>query len=171
VQFIEKVVVGSGGAASITFSAIPADYTDLLLVCSLRKTVNSFLQLSLNGSFSNFTGRALQGSGSGASSFSRTDSFFGYSSTSSNTASTFGSLQLYIPNYRSSVAKSISAETVQETNATAADMVIYAGLWNDTSPITSIGIRGLNGDGVFEEFSSASLYGILAGSDGIVSVS
>ena len=33
---ISSVTVGSGGAASIEFTSIPADYTDLLLKVSMR---------------------------------------------------------------------------------------------------------------------------------------
>ena len=76
--------------------------------------------------------------------------------------------------YRHAVAEkitceSVSVDSVQENNATEAYQTIVAGLWNDTSAITSMVIGNFGGG--FAEHSSASLYGITAGSDGIVAVS
>ena len=169
-QHIETVVVGSGGAASITFSAIPDTHTDLLIVYSLRGTNSANYQtLYFNGSAANFTQRELIGDGSSASSSSRTDALIrATTNPSTATASTFANASIYIPNYRSAVAKSFSVDGVTETNATAAFQTIKAGLWNQTAAITSI---TLDADASFVEFSSASLFGITAGSDGIVAVS
>jgi hypothetical protein len=162
-ELIQTVTVGSGGAASITFSSIPATYDDLQVVFSLRNsgTSNVVTRLQFNADIaSNYSSRLLYGTGSSAASFAETrDSFYiGNHPASSNTANTFGSQAIYIPNYRSTVAKSVSADTVEENNATASWQQISAHLWTGTAAITSIRIYPDSGNWV--ENSSASLYGI-----------
>lgn len=172
-QHIETVTVGSGGAASITFSAIPDTFTDLLLVCSLRATTDvSNWTMSFNGSTSNFTMRQLFGNGSSASSNSLANSggAYGVVNPSTATASTFANASLYIPNYAGSTNKSFSVDGVSENNATTAYQTIAAGLWSQTAAITSISFTP-SGGGNYVEHSSISLFGITAGSDGIVAVS
>lgn len=173
-QLIQTVTVGSGGAASIVFGSggtLPTTFTDLLIVISARGTrsnTDDNIRLSLNGSTSNFSSRWLYGQGSSASSGTETN-YAGQISAATSTASTHGSVQIYIPNYRSSVAKSYSVEAVTENNATFSVQVLIAGLWNDTSAINMVALSAGNGN--LAEFSSASLYGITAGSSGGVVVS
>jgi len=171
-QHIETVTVGSGGAASITFSAIPADYTDLVIKLSLRTTTADTgwndIFLRPNSATTNLTARALYGTGSAAASFSVSDIRF-YANGGGSTASTFANSAIYIPNYASSSAKSVSIDSVSENNSTTAIQAILAGLWNQTTAITSLEIVSSSGN--LAEHSSASLFGITAGSDGIVSVS
>lgn len=173
-QHIQTVTVGSGGAASITFSAIPDTFTDLVIVASVRSNraaVGDDVRIDLNTTSVGFTSRALVGTGSAASSFS-SDNRAGIVSAASSTGNTFGSVSLYIPNYRSLVAKSISTDSVGENNATAADQGIFATLWNPAvhAVITEAKLYPRLGSGWLEH-SSASLYGITAGSDGITAVS
>ena len=162
-ELIQTVTVGSGGASSITFSSIPATYDDLQVVFSLRNTgtSNVVTRLQFNAdTASNYSSRLLYGTGSSAASFAETrDSFYiGNHPASSNTGNTFGSQAIYIPNYRSGVAKSVSADTVEENNATASWQQISAHLWTGTAAITSMRIYPDSGNWV--EGSSASLYGI-----------
>jgi hypothetical protein len=162
---IAQVVVGSGGAASIDFTSIPNNYDDLCVYLSTRLSVaDNSLNLTINGntgSINNF--RYLAGSGSAASSASRSNSNL-YDSIISNrsswTASTFDNQMIYIPNYTSSNNKSMSHDGVAENNATAAWMQMTAIRIADTNPITSIKIyySGTNNDIV--QYSSATLYGI-----------
>ena len=169
-QHLETVTVGSGGAASITFSSIPDTYTDLLIVVSIRSTTagNFSVEIRPNSSTSNLSARGLQGSGSAASSFS-VSNVPALATSSANTANTFSNGSFYIPNYASSTSKSISIDSVSENNATEAFQRIVAGLWADNTPISSIQLAPAGGN--FAEHSTASLYGITAGSDGIVTVS
>jgi hypothetical protein len=166
---IERIEVGSGGAASITFSSIPQSYTDLLLVLSARTTYAStsdFLNIYPNGNTSNLTQRRLSGSGDSATSGTATRN---YINANSATASTFGNLQFYLPNYAGSNAKSISTDAVTENNAANAYAIIEATLWNDTTAISSIELDPVYGN--FVQYTTASLYGITAGNDGITTVS
>ena len=165
-QAIQTVTVGSGGQASIEFTTIAADYTDLKVVVSGRcSTTDTTATLAFNTG-GTYTRRTLLGSGSAASSNTSAVDF--RISQSGDTASTFGNSEIYIPNYAGSTTKSYSVDSVNENNATAAFQAITAGLWNQTAAITSIILTP--GSGNFVEHSSATLYGILAGSDGTTTV-
>lgn len=169
-QLIASSTVGSGGAASIDFTSIPSTYTDLCVKYSLRSNSTSgnfeYVLMRFNGSSaSNYTSRSLGSAGSSVYSGTRasqTELWTGTSSFGANdandTANTFGNGELYIPNYLSSNAKSVSVDAVSEQNATGNNMGISAGIWSLTSAITSISIFPLSGSWV--QHSSISLYGI-----------
>jgi hypothetical protein len=159
-ELIQTVTVGSGGAANISFSSISSSYDDLLLVTSLRGTNSdaTAVFVQFNGSTTGYSARRLLGDGSSASSASFTTAFFAGVTGSSYTSNTFTNDSLYIPNYRSAVAKSFSSDHVTENNATASFQAIYAGQWTGTDAITSLVIAPFTGN--FVQNSSASLYGI-----------
>jgi hypothetical protein len=159
---IQSVTVGSGGAASIEFGSIPQTYTDLVLLYSGRSTRSATgddLYIRFNGLSTNLSSRYLYGTGSVAgSSNDASIAYIGYFTGDTATASVFSNGSIYIPNYTASVAKSISGDSVNENNATAAVQNLHAGLWNATAAITQINIYAANGN--WKQYSSASLYGI-----------
>lgn len=157
-------------ANTITFSSIPTTFTDLVVLISVRSVSSPFLGLGFNGSTSSFANRQLTGDGTNAASTSRSDTFIGYISGSGDTANTFGNFAIYIPNYQGSTNKSFSVDGVGETNAQGAYQQIVAGLWSNTAPITSIELFQWS-SGNFDTGTTASLYGILKGSDGTTVVS
>jgi hypothetical protein len=163
IQIGSTVTVGAGGAATITFSSIPATYTDLVLVTSLRSDKPSYgfsnFSLSINGSTSTFTTRYVEGNGASATSGSTSTGASGNINGPSSTASTFSNTQFYFPNYTSSANKSYSLDHVTEANATTAWMNLTAGLWSTTSAITSLTLTEGNSS-VFAQYTTASLYGI-----------
>ena len=164
---ISTVTVGSGGAASIVFSSIPATYTDLKLVISARTNQSSWNDNSIvrfNGdSGNNYSNRRVNGSGSTTDSSSNTsqDGFYYWNFNGANaTASTFSNNEMYIPNYTSSNQKSFSSERVVENNSSTDNMLsLIAGIWTGTAAITSISIAPYYGT-LFAQYSSATLYGI-----------
>jgi hypothetical protein len=167
-EAIATVTVGSGGAADITFSSIPATYTDLNVLASTRSTGDQAsvnycqLRLELNGNTSNYSDRLLYGIGGlGAGSLSYTNAYVtwaGASTDSTATASTFSNVSIYIPNYASSNNKSISSDGVTESNATNSILTLDAGLWANSSAITSLKFTLETGN--FAQYSTATLYGI-----------
>ena len=170
-QLIESKTLTSA-AASIEFTSIPQDGTDLVLLLSLRNTATAggggvTMFIRPNGSTTNFSSRALYGSGSSSASF--TGVGISFANPSNYTANTFSNSSLYLPNYSGSTNKSISGDTVNENNATTADMAIHAGLWSNTSAITSITM--ITDGGNLDIGSTISLYKITKGSSGGVVVS
>lgn len=172
---IQTIEVGTA-TANITFSSIPQIYDDLLVVASFRSsesTVGSNAEIRFNNSSTGYSSRLLYGggSGAGASATGGSDRIQWAPTTSGNssTANTFGNASIYIANYRSSVAKSVSIDAVAENNATTSRQDINAALWNNTAAITSISFTWEQ-TANFVQFSSASLYGITRGSDGTIGV-
>ena len=163
------VVVGSGGAASIDFTAIPSTYTDLVVKYSLRSTANDSggstpidVRLRLNGSAAAiYSERMIYGTGSSALSAATSGTLINWTGTQTNnsqTVNTFSSNDLYIPNYAGSSNKSLSVDGVQENNATAAASRLTAGLWASTAAITSLTLTPDYGN--FAQYSTAYLYGV-----------
>jgi hypothetical protein len=170
-QLIQTVTVGSGGAAAIEFNSIAATFTDLKLVVSVRSAgATQNMGIKINGSTANFSSRALFGDGSTATSSTSFPNWIGVSSGTNQTANTFSSHEVYFPNYTSSNNKSFSIDAVNETNGTEAYQTITASLWSQTAAISSLEVYQLQSANL-AQFSSASLYGITAGSSGGVVVS
>ena len=171
---IQRIEVGSGGAASIEFTSIPQTYTDLYIVYSIRGDRDlpvDWMQFNINsqGYNTNITTRFFSGDGSGVSNGTAANQAGGAITSDGSTANTFSNTDVYIPNYTASTNKSFSINAVSENNGTTAVAFMSATLWSQTAPITSIGVDPLNDS--FVEFSSATLYGITAGSDGATTVS
>jgi len=157
---IASSTVGSGGASYIEFTSIPSTFTDLVLMCSTRHntsgTVANYVDISLNSSTTSLTGIILLGTGTGTA--STTGQYAGLDSGAGATANTFSNNFYYFPNYRSSDYKSWSVDYVAENNATEAYSGFTAGLWSNTSAITSIRLTPQTGTLI--QYSTAYLYGI-----------
>ncbi len=156
---IATVTVGSGGAANIEFTSIPATYTDLAVLCSLRSARTNGgadVVIRFNNSSTGFTNRRLLGTGSSVGSDT---SEWTNGDSDSYTASTFSNAQFYIPNYASSNNKSWSVEHVLENNATEAYATLACGLWSNSSAITSIKIYDATNNN-WKQYTTATLYGI-----------
>jgi len=161
---LSRITVSAYGASSVTFLNIPqTGYTDLKIVASVRGAVAGVFEpitVLPNGSGSNGTRIALYGSGSTAGSENASNIRFDYFTGNSATANTFGSGEIYIPNYTSSSFKSFSMEAVGEDASTTTAMAMTAGLWSTTAAITSLQLTALNGNILAD--SEFSLYGISA---------
>jgi hypothetical protein len=168
---IQTVTVGAGGAASISFSNIPQTYTDLCIVVSSRKSLSTGLgysSINFNGDTgSNYGYVFLNGAGTTVyQNLSSPATFLFFSSDDqANTANTFGSASIYIPNYVSNIGfKSVYTHCVSENNSAAsAYMDIHSGLWRSTSSITSVVLADLVTGSSFVQYSTATLYGVFRG--------
>ena len=159
---IQAVTVGSGGQAAIDFTSIPSTYTDLQIVTSLRGAGSYELWGTINSSSSGYTNRYLVGTGSatGSGAYQTTVLYLGEVEYSTQTANTFSSHSIYIPNYaNTSYAKSLSTDGTQENNATLSYSHLIASLWNNSSAITSFSLKPSSG--TFVQYSTAYLYGIV----------
>lgn len=168
-QLIETKTLGTS-QTTISFSSIPQTFTDLYLVFSLRVTDTSdaggsYYTIAINGGGTSTTTRYMQGNGaSGSAAAGPLNGLAGVAATNASTANTFCTDTLYLPNYRSSTAKSYSVDSASENDATRAFTTIVAGQWNNTAAITSLAFTPSVGD--FMAGSTISLYGIGGVGDG-----
>jgi hypothetical protein len=175
-KLIESKTLGTA-QASIEFTSIPQDGTDLVALMSIRvdaADISRDMIVQFNGDTgSNYSFRRLVGTGSSVSSSAGTGNLeflVGPTSANNATSNTFGNAQVYIPNYTGNTAKSASTDAVSENNATAAEQSIIATLWTGTDTITSILFRPYFTADLMAG-STISLYKITKGSDGIVTTS
>jgi hypothetical protein len=157
----------TSSAASVTFSSIPATFTDLVLRASVRSDAAATVKeteiifnadTATNYSFTNVLGLGSNGEASqqfGTLAYGWT----GKIAAASSTSDTFANVEIYIPSYTASQNKQISSNNINENNnsiveATAAVAV----LWRNNAAITSILFypRASN----FVSGSSFYLYGI-----------
>jgi hypothetical protein len=162
----------ASAAASIEFTSIPQDGTDLVVLVSgrsARALVIDGVGVYFNGSTTGYTGRRLFGSGSSVGSDT---TYLGmpWMTAANATSNTFGNAAIYIPNYTGSTNKSFSIDGVGENNATDTYQGIGAGLWSNTAAITSLAITGETSTNL-QIGTTISLYKITKGSDGIVTTS
>lgn len=163
-ELIQRVQLTSS-QQTIELTNIPSTYTDLMMLVSARVDGSAFsafnddTKIIINGGFSssNFSYRNLFGEGSG-SGISDTWDGRNFTNNSQSTANTFSNMSVYVPNYAGSTQKSFTVDSIVETNGTPGRQLIAAGVWNQTSAITSIGVRGSYG--LFVPGSSVTLYGI-----------
>ena len=157
---ISSVTVGSGGAASMSFTSIPATYTDLVVLWSARTSssqTSTNTEISFNGSTSNISGRYLEGSGSGAGSGSYAR-FVGTDNAATSTGSIFSNNMVYISNYAGSNYKPFSADSGQENTTSQAQITLNGGLWSQGTVITSVTLTPATSS--YVQYSTAYLYGI-----------
>lgn len=160
---IASSTVGVLGAATIEFTSIPGTYTDLMLLSSTRDgtTVdnNTEFKVKFNNSATSYSNRYLQGNGSAVSAgvYGTTFLYTGESDGSTATINTFGSSSIYIANYAGSAYKAVSSDLTSEENTSVSYATLTAGLWSDSSAITSIQITC---NGTWAQYSTATLYGI-----------
>ena len=188
-QVIEHIELSSL-TSSVTFSSIPADFTDLYILASMRSsdTASTFeggydpWLFRYNGSDTGYTNRELYGTGAAVGTTTdpnRSGNTYvtgiwarcgNYGvSNANNTSNVFSTGSFYITNYASSNYKSTSAEMVRENNSTYGNQHMNALLWSNTAAITSISFA--LGLGQFVSGTTFTLYGITAGSDGTTVVS
>lgn len=173
-DLIERVVVGSGGASSITFSNIPQTYQHLELRIVGRGDLAANRVVVLvrpnNDSGSNYSSHYLLGTGAStlaSGAVSQTSPIYcSVIPCSQYNSNNFGITLLKIFDYSSTAKnKTILSVIGADNNATGATDVdkgfiqVASGLWMNTSAISSLVlVPGAN----FIENTTASLYGVVA---------
>jgi hypothetical protein len=154
----------TSNATSISFTGIGTSWTDILLKISGRTdrsgTVADSLQINFNSDTStNYSDTFIYNTYTGANASNTFGSSLGTLDASTATANTFGSIEIYIPNYQLTTNRPFSAFGVQEDNAASNNIAFNANLYIGTSAITSITLTPTNGPN-FVSGSSFYLYGI-----------
>jgi hypothetical protein len=153
-------------AATVSFTSIPATYTDLVLRISNRSTASGTVLASAlifnSSSAANYSSTILEGNGTSGSSFRMTNDTQAYTydiNAADSTSNTFSSGEIYIPNYAGTVAKPFGVFGTSENNDAFSRIRASANLWGLTNAITSITIQMYGGSN-FASGSSFYLYGI-----------
>lgn len=163
-KLVNSVTVGAGGTASITFSGIPQDATDLVLLVSMGDSGgNQNCYMLFNGSNANFSSVNMYGTGDAVGSNGRTDNVFQGLTSSLTAASAPSAGQISISNYASSLNKTFLIDTTWENTTSTAFQWLTSGRWLNTAAINSITLTATN---LFTQYSIASLYTITKGSGG-----
>jgi hypothetical protein len=155
-------------AASVTFSAIPSTYTDLVVRISARSTraaISETLDLRINADSSTlYSYTYLYATGDPAGSFrrsSQTSLFISTMNAVDSTANTFTSAEIYIPSYTASQNKPLGSFGAFENRvSTIYEIDANAHLYRSTSAITSLTLSSALGSSNFVAGSSFYLYGI-----------
>jgi hypothetical protein len=153
--------------SSITFSSIPATYTDLRLVLvSFYDTGGSQVLVRVNSnSATNYSHTTLYGNGTSPFSTNQTNQTYFYPTGSQGGGS---SATLTLPtltiidmfSYAGSTNKTFLANTSQDKNGSGVT-ITTCGLWRSTAAITSIQLT-VNSAGSYNTGTTATLYGIKA---------
>lgn len=145
-------------AASVTFSSIPATYTDLVLVFNGTSLAASYLSLQYNSDTgTNYSVTLMRGDGTTASSNRYSNINDIYASIGNTLNTTISNIFFQIQNYSNTTTfKTSLSRTNQSTNATEAGV----GLWRSTAAINAIKVLSPNSN--FATGSMFTLYGIKA---------
>ena len=162
IELVETIEVGSGGAASITFSSITSGADHLLITLSARATADGDAVLFFNGdtSYSSYNRQYLTGNGSSAYAGAGNYPIIVPTGNNSDTANIFSINRIFIPHYTDSNNKMTTHYGGRENNATSTMMNHGFHSWSSSSAITSVTFTQLSG--VFAQYSKASLYKISA---------
>jgi mucin-19 len=161
---LASTTVGVGGTASVTFSNIPQNYTDLCIKISCRTdraADEGGLGVQLNSSTTGQTYRVLAGSGSNGTGSVNTayEPLWVVRIQGANAGTgIFSSTELYIPNYSGNTSKTILGDSATEKNDSIAYITVSSVVQPNSSPVTSITLSGISG--TLQQHSVFNLYGV-----------
>lgn len=161
-DLIQRVTVGAGGVASITFSSIPQTYQHLHLRITGRLTsTQQGVWVRFNDdAAANYSCHLLYGTGASVVGSSRLsdggiDSILPYNST--DWFSGFVDILDYTNTAKHKVTRALSG-----SDANGAGIVgLTSGSWRNTGAVTKIHLSDQLASGSFQQFTVASLYGVV----------
>jgi hypothetical protein len=158
---IETTTLGSA-TANITFTSIPATYTDLKIIFTGTTSVPVYLGMQFNADTgSNYSVTSLYGNGSSISSFGANSTNYIYLSgipTTSTTIPFFNEINLL--SYGNAHFKNaLIGFNMDKEGSGGTEKII--GLWRSTAAITSVKLFiGSDGAATLSTGTTATLYGI-----------
>lgn len=152
---------------NITFSSIPSTYNDLNVLINARSDVASnreLVRLWINGDTSAIYARnGMIGAGSAGRSVSSgsnmNSALLPFVNGNNATSSSFGSMRIYIPAYKSTRNKTVTHFGASEDASTEAWLSGQSTVYASNSPITSLVMFPENGT-VWQANTKFWLYGI-----------
>ncbi len=169
--FITSKTVAAGGSVSIDFTSIPQTFTDLILMLSCRSESGSnadAIYARFNSSATGYSNLVSYGDTTTYGTFSPSINYahFGYGAAtngSTNTASTFGNVFVYIPSYKTSNAKTCLVQAGKEAMVGGYQSGINSfqtARWSGSAAISSITLTQ-ESTLDYAEGTTAYLYGII----------
>lgn len=165
-ESIATVSVGSGGAASVTFSSIPATYTHLQ-VRGIQRAVDNvsgdhpYIRVN-NDTATNYSWHRLSGSGTtatAAAASTQDEIRYGYNTADgSYSSSVFTGVIIDIFDYAHTNKYKTFRFLSGADNNGSGYVDFESGLWQSTSAITRIDLAPFQGN--FAQYSHFALYGI-----------
>ena len=153
-ESIATVTVGSGGQSSIDFTSIPSTYKHLQLRYLVKGSSNTDLNMTFNGSSSNYYAHILRGNGSTASS-----SAYAISAITNIGSAGFVAGITDILDYTSTNKNKTSRTLVGAEYNGSGDIGLWSHLWFSTPvAVNQITLTPVSGN--IAQFSSFALYGI-----------
>jgi hypothetical protein len=163
-----KIISGNFSGGGGTISSIPATYDDLALLMSARDTTagtgSNFIRVRFNSDTSSvYSGTLANNNNSNSAASSRvsgdTVGYSGWINYGGNTAGTFASSLMYIPNYKGTTGfKTWSADGYPDWNSTSGVFTyLIAGLWRNTAAINRMDFFPAVS---FDALTTFTLYGI-----------
>jgi hypothetical protein len=160
----------ASNALSVTFSSIPASYTDLVIRFSYRTlqsgSTDSTSNFVINGILTNiYSATRVFQDGATCNTSRITNATNGSSmiayggSGAGTTANTFGNAEIYIPSYLSSQNKPYYSAVTSETDSANTSLAQIALLWRNTGSINQVTLESASGSN-YVTGSSFYLYGI-----------
>jgi len=148
--------------AVVTFSSIPATYTDLVLVSNIQSTAANNGTLRINGdTATNYSWTFLSGNGTAASSARGSSKNSIQMDNLSGPPTSGSTYQIYITNVMN-YANATTYKTVVSRSGLASQATeAVVGLWRNTAAITSLSIQ-IDVSGSVLAGSVFTLYGIKA---------
>lgn len=166
-DLLERVTVGAGGVASITFSSIPQTYQHLHLRICGRTTgaspVGNFFFIRFNSDTgANYSYHDLLGSGSTSTASglsSQTTAYGQRLSSATQAASVFGAATIDILDYSATTKnKTMRCVGGWDSNGTGTIYLQSCG-WYSTTALSGIALTPESGN--FAQYTVASLYGVV----------
>jgi hypothetical protein len=152
--------------ASVTFSSIPATYTDLRVVCSARSAITAatddFCGLTTTFGPAVYSYTRIVGNGSTATSNGFTNGtvlVYGQIVGNNTTFGTYSTATIDFMNYSNTTTFKTILSRCSDTNIATNATV---NLWRDTSAISTINLFPLGSPQQFQTGSTFTLYGIKA---------
>jgi hypothetical protein len=152
-----STVTGSS-TTTVTFSSIPATYTDLIVISNYKSVSNNYLMMRFNGDTgNNYSRTEVQGTGSSISNFNGSNEPYAYISSVYAPTGEMATFISHIMNYaNTTIFKSLISRGNNITTGTSA----VINMWRSTSAIDTILLTPI-GTG-FDIGSTFTLYGIKA---------
>lgn len=152
----------------VSFSSIPATYTDLIFKLMVRSTDPSFSNDVMRMQFNNYNSgsyyttflRGDQDGVSGSTGVNSTSQLIAYVNAGTSTPNTFTNIDVYVGRYAGSEMKQTGAFAGSENDSANAYRTISASRFEQTTPITIATFRFPTSGYSFAAGSSFYLYGI-----------